>query len=498
MKNQHMHLLALWRRGCRCVAALLLSASFVTARADVKLPAVISDGMVIQRGLPVALWGWADPGEKVTLELVVTAPRADGSSSGFGEATTVTADADGKWSVTMGKFDSAGKPAKLTVKGKNTIVVNNILIGEVWLCSGQSNMEWRMTQINDSAAEIAAAEYEHIRLFNIPRVRAAKPQNDVNASWKPTTPQSVKDFSAVAYFFGRHLHKELDGVPIGLIKSAWGGTLIQPWTPPVGFESVDALKGERDKYQNLEQVEKLSHQAHTVLYNGMIHGVVPYTIRGAIWYQGESNRGNGLYYRDLMEGLITGWRKTWSIKGNEQFPFYFVQLAPYRYGGDRPDLLPLIWQAQTQAMQTIPNTGMAAIVDIGNTRDIHPTNKQDVGKRLALWALAKDYGKKTIVYSGPIYKSMKVDGDKARISFDHTGGGLVSRNDKPLTHFTIAGEDKKFVPARATIDGDTVVVESDGVKNPAAVRFGWHQEAEPNLSNKEGLPASPFRTDDWE
>jgi len=263
----------------------------------------------------------------------------------------------------------------------------------------------------------------------------------------------------------------------------------------VGFKQVPALA---DIANNLDQYPakgnngKINHQSPLALYNGMIAPLVPYAIRGAIWYQGESNNGEGMLYHEKMKALIAGWRSIWD---SPDLPFYFVQLAPFRYGGD-PARLPGIWEAQLATL-CVPNTGMAVTVDIGNVTDIHPRNKQDVGKRLALWALAKNYGKCDLVYSGPLYKSMKVKGDKICISFDQVGSGLVSRDDKPLNQFTIAGEDKAFVEAQAKINGDTVVVCAKSVTKPVAVRFGWHQEAEPNLSNKEGLPASPFRTYDW-
>jgi sialate O-acetylesterase len=303
----------------------------------------------------------------------------------------------------------------------------------------------------------------------------------------------VANFTAVGYFFGRHLKQELD-VPIGLLGSNWGGTRIEPWTPPEGFRQVPALK---DIADNLDKYparngDRIVHQSPLALYNGMICPLVPYAIRGAIWYQGESNNGEGMLYHEKMKALIGGWRTIWD---NEAMPFYFVQLAPYRYGGD-PTRLAGIWEAQTATL-AVPHTGMAVTVDIGNVKDIHPRNKQDVGKRLALWALAKDYGQTDLCYSGPLYQGMSVEGNQVRIRFDHVCGGLVSRDGKPLSWFTIAGEDKQFVEARAEIDGETVVVQADGVARPAAVRFGWHQEAEPNLSNAAGLPASPFRTDDW-
>jgi sialate O-acetylesterase len=311
--------------------------------------------------------------------------------------------------------------------------------------------------------------------------------------WKVCSPETVAGFTGVGYFFGRRLNKELD-VPIGLIGSNWGGTRIEPWTPPAGFKSVPALKKDfADKLDSFPQKRDngtINHQTPLALYNGMIHPLLPYTIRGAIWYQGESNNGEGMLYNEKMKALIAGWRSVWK---NDELPFLFVQLAPFKYGRRNPEDLAGIWEAQTATL-AVPNTGMAVTTDIGNVRDIHPRNKQDVGARLALWALAKTYGKQDVVYSGPLYRGMKVEGDSIRLSFDHVGGGLVSRDGEDLTWFTIAGKDLEFVKAKAVIDGDTVVVSADGVKNPVAVRFGFDQVAEPNLSNKAGLPASPFRT----
>ena len=292
------------------------------------------------------------------------------------------------------------------------------------------------------------------------------------------------------------MNKELN-VPIGLINTSWGGTRIEPWTPIAGFESVESLKAIADQAKaQLAKPEGVpaNHGAPTHLYNGMVHAIVPFGIRGAIWYQGESNRGEGVAYEQKMHALINGWRSVW---GQGDFPFLYVQLAPYKYVKppmvDPQNLLPQIWEAQTKVLG-MKNTGMAVTTDITNLDDIHPKNKQDVGKRLALWALAKNYGKEGLVYSGPIYKSMKVDGNKIRLDFDHVGGGLKSRDGKPLSWFTIAGKEGDFVEAKADIDGNSIVVSSDKVAEPGAVRFGWDQLAEPNLMNAESLPASPFRT----
>ncbi len=460
----------------------LAALAFLTtlpAMAEVKLPSIIGDNMVLQRDEELPIWGWDDAGADVSVTI--------------GDAkATAKAGSDGKWMVKLPAMP-AGGPHTVTVAGSNTVTLKNVLVGEVWLCSGQSNMEWTVSRSNNAKEEIAAAKFPNIRHIKIPHVPSDKPQSDVKSGgWQATTPQTAGNFTAVGYFFARNLHKELD-VPIGLIGSNWGGTRIEPWTPPAGFKQVPALKDIADNLDTFPKKNKdgrVQHQTALALYNGMIHPLVPYAIRGAIWYQGESNNGEGMLYHEKMKALIAGWRSVWNKK---DLPFYFVQLAPYSYGGD-PTRLAGIWEAQTATL-AIPHTGMAVTTDIGNIKDIHPRNKQDVGKRLALWALAKNYGQDDLVYSGPLYKSMKVEDNKIRIQFDHVAGGLAARDSKALSHFTIAGEDKKFVEAKAEIDGDCVVVSAESVKNPVAVRFGWHQNAEPNLMNKEGLPASPFRTD---
>jgi len=487
----------------------------VPAAAAVRLPSVIGNNMVLQQGIELPIWGWADPGEEVTVTLGLAEKRA-------------TADAKGRWQVKLPAME-AGGPHAMTVSGKNKIQLKDILVGEVWVCSGQSNMEWPLRAATNGAKEVAAANYPKIRLFHVPKRPSGSPEDDVSASWRPCQPDSAPHFSAVGYFLGRMLHKELK-VPVGLINTSWGGTRIEPWTPPEGFAAVPKLAGIHKQVAgadaayrkalgaSLDRLEAWLPKARkaiadgtrvpsmpgvaqhplnssgrpTGLYNGMVHPLVPFAIGGAIWYQGESNRGEAMLYFEKMKALITGWRTVW---GQGDFPFLFVQLAPYRYRGD-PLALPAIWEAQTASL-AIPNTGMAVTTDIATVGNIHPQNKQDVGKRLALWALATTYGKKDLVYSGPLYKAMKAEGGKVRVSFDHVGGGLASRDGKPLSHFQVAGADKKFVDAQAAIEGDAVVVSSDAVKQPVAVRYGWHQEAEPNLMNKEGLPASPFRTDKW-
>jgi len=462
------------------LALLIVAPSIVLA--EVKLPAVIASNMVLQRNMPVPIWGTAAAGEKVTVTFA-------------GQTKAAAAGEDGKWRVTLDKLTTNATGAAMVVKGTNVITLSDVLVGEVWVGSGQSNMQWAVRQALNPKEEIAAAKWPKIRLFYVPRKQAITPQ-PITASWTECSPETAGGFSAVLYYFGRHLHKELN-VPMGLIATAWGGTRVEPWIPQVGLDSDPELKPIADAARNL--TAKGNQQRPTVLYNGMVHALVPFAIRGAIWYQGESNMGEGMKYFTKKKALIGGWRTVWgqatgAPDGSGNFSFYLVQLAPFsRYPDGR---LPYIWEAQTACL-TLPNVGMSVTTDItGNLGNIHPADKQNVGKRLALWALAKDYGKK-VVYSGPLYKSMTVEGKTIRLTFDNVGSGLVSSDGKELTFFTIAGADKQFVEATAKIDGKTVVVSADGVAKPAAVRFGWKKTAVPNLGNKEGLPASPFRTDKW-
>ncbi len=504
---------------------LLVAVLAVPAVSLASMPRVFGDDMVLQQGKPIPVWGQGQAGEQITVSMA-------------GKSATGKADAAGKWMVRLPAM-TAGGPFMLTVKGnKSTVRFKNVLVGEVWVCSGQSNMGFAVKSAINAEQEIAAANYPKIRLITVNRKVSPSPLEDVETDgWKVCTPETVPGFSAVAYFFGRDLHRELN-VPVGLINTSWGGTAIEPWTPPVGFVLTpevsryfdEELQADREYAKRIEDyVAKRQDWAKavkeaagrndaelpslplppvhpfvngntypSVIYNAMVHGIVPFGMAGAIWYQGENNcvRGDGLTYLDKMKALVGGWRAIW---GEGDFPFYYVQIAPWQYHKKYPgalDRLPLIWEAQRKSL-VIPNTGMAVTADIGNTTNIHPKNKQEVGRRLALWALAKTYGHKGLVYSGPLYKSMQVDGDKILISFDYTGSGLASRDGKPLSWFAVAGADKKFAAATATIEGDTIVVSSPEVGKPVAVRFGWDELAEPNLMNKEVLPASPFRTDDW-
>lgn len=500
-----------------CLAMLAWLTGMPVAEANVRLPAVISNNMVLQKDIPLPIWGWADAGEDVSVT--------------FGGSTVAAkADGAGKWKVTLPAVATAGGPHEMTIKGKNEIKISNILIGEVWAGSGQSNMQWSVNSSQNAQQEIASANFPKIRLFMIPLVPSGTPAENVQAQWVECSPQTVGGSSAVLYFFGRDIHQKLD-VPVGLITTAWGGTRIEPWIPPQGYTAIAELANEKAQMlatltgygDSLVQTAAAlktyaaavnaakpgddlpappvapghplnSNYLWTGLYNGMIHPIVPFGIRGFLWYQGESNNGIGMHYYDLKRGLIEGWREVWNQEGNRDFPFLFAQLAPFDYGGD-PTRLAGIWEAQTATLQ-VKNTGMAVLTDITTLKDIHPPNKQDVGRRLALWALAKTYGKTDLVYSGPLYKSLNVTGDKAVVTFDHSAG-LKSANGQVLSWWSIAGADKKFVKATAKVEGNTVVVSAPGVSQPVAVRFGWHQLAEPNFVNGAGLPASPFRTDTW-
>jgi sialate O-acetylesterase len=482
------------------------------ALAEVKLPKLISDNMVLQQGRKVRIWGTAAPGEKVTVA--------------FRDQKLSAAAADGQWETYLEPL-KAGGPDELTVSGSNTIVLKNVLVGEVWVCSGQSNMWWPVGNSLNARQEIAAAQYPMIRLFTVPMVVAGRPQRDVDGQWAPVSPQSVEKFSAVGYFFGRDLYKAL-GVPVGLIHSSWGGSPAETWMARPTLDSLPEAKSFlHDQEQALakypQQVEEFKRQyddwiravakaeaegklipsAPRVpddprtgfwpagLYNAMIAPLVPYAIRGAIWYQGESNSPRAREYRKVFPAMIQDWRQAW---GEGDFPFLFVQLANWIVPDPKPNW-PELREAQLMTL-SLPKTGMAVAVDIGDPADIHPKNKQEVGRRLALAAEAIAYGR-NVVYSGPIYESMVVEGGKVRLRFKHTDGGLLAKGAASLKGFELAGEDRKFVPAEAAIDGKTIVVRSGQVASPVAVRYAWADNPTCNLYNKAGMPASPFRTDDW-
>ena len=496
---------------------LLLIGLTAEVQAELRTAGVFTDHMVLQREMPVAVWGWAEPGEAITVSLA-------------GQSCKTTADSDGKWSCTLPKMD-AGGPFELTIKGEDdTISKKDVFVGEVWLCSGQSNMVWPVSRSNDFEKEKAAADLPRIRMFTVQRRPSSKPEADCAGEWVVCSPETVGGFSAAGYFFGRTLYETLD-VPIGLINSSWGGTPVQAWTSMKSQKSVSeidpVLQQWKEQGKKWPQAKKAydtriakwktaakkakeagkkvpkkprppqnpltSPKRPACLFNGMIAPLVPYTIRGAIWYQGEANsRGPSHLYGLQLQTMIDNWRTLWK---QGDFAFIYVQLANYRAPQTKPveeNGWVIVQEEQFKTLKH-PNTGMAVIVDIGEANNIHPKNKQDVGKRLALWALGTTYGK-DLTYSGPLYTSMEKKSNRIVLKFDHVDGGLVAKGGE-LQGFAIAGAEKEFVWAKAKIEGNTVVVSADEVKDPVAVRYGWSANPKCNLYNKAGLPASPFRTD---
>ena len=502
-------------------AVLTLTGTAPLAQAEVKLPALISNNMVLQQGKEEAVWGMADPGEQVSVAL-------------GDQKVTAAADSDGRWKVQFGPLKPGG-PYEMIVNGKNKVTLHNVVVGEVWICSGQSNMEMAVGNsprawggVMNSEAEIAAGNYPMLRHFTVKKAVAGQPQKDAEGQWVVASPQSVGEFSAVAYFFGRALHKVL-GVPVGLIDSSWGGTPAEAWTSapalaaepglqPILTDWQQKLAGYRQRLEqfrkDLDLWEQSAQKAEAEgkpaspppplpddprssswraagLYNGMIAPLIPYALAGAIWYQGESNADRAYQYRKLFPAMIRDWRRGW---GEGDFPFLFVQLANYQQEYSPKTAWAELREAQTMTL-ALAKTGMAVTIDIGDPYDIHPKNKQEVGRRLALAAEAIAYGRK-VVYSGPIYESLSVEGNSVRLRFQQVDGGLVAKGGA-LKGFEIAGEDRKFAEATARIRGAWVVVHSAKVSHPVAVRYAWADNPEGNLYNTSGLPASPFRTDDW-
>ncbi len=482
----------------KAIIIYLLFLAGITGRpilAAVRLPAILSDNMVIQQGRPVTIWGWSDPGEHISIEL-------------NGQSASATGGTDMTWSVRLGPFN-AGGPYVMKVSGNNSIVVNNILVGEVWLGSGQSNMEqpmagWdfkgdgvRASPIINSALEIAAANYPLIRIFTVIKKEAGQPQDDCEGKWLVCTPENAPGFSATGYFFSRYLFSNL-GVPVGFIHSSWGGSAIEPWIPAPAFDKDGALNQGYDYLLRTTDIEHWhkSQQPHGTFYNGMIAPILHYAIRGILWYQGEANTVAAHAYGHAFITLISEWRKAWQ----SELPFCFVQLAPYDYtrhvGHGWPIVdSPQLRQAQLSAL-ALPGTGMVVTTDIGDSVDIHPGNKEEIGRRLGLLALGISYHKE-IDFNGPVFRSFSIEDNHIRIKFDYAKSGLKSSNGKSLDWFTLAGEDRVFFKANAVIEGDCIVVSSPAVAKPVAVRFAWADVANHNLVNLAGLPASPFRTDAW-
>lgn len=511
-------------------AALLVFLSPALA-APLSLPHFFSDHMVLQRDTSAAIWGTADP----DTEVIVTFK---------GNTAKATADENGQWhaSIETGPADATGADLVIS-SGSESTAIKDVLVGEVWLASGQSNMVWTMDRVEDYAEEISKADYPGIRFFLAPMVTAVEPQDDIEGEWSLCNSETLGGYSAVAYFFAKTLHQEL-GIPVGVIKTAWGGKPVETFTSrealntlPGTKKLVDELLASDAQYDE-EQAQRgyearledwetaiaawkakpaeergrpprrpavpkrplLTEGRPGVLYNAMIHPFVGYTIQGAIWYQGEGNAKPGAVpYDQTLPLLINDWRTRW----DDDFSFYFVQLANFRQPTTEPgdnDPWPLLQDRMRLVLDTTPGTGMAIINDVGEADDIHPKNKHDVGKRLALWALAKDYGKKLVAWSGPLYRDAEFGESSVTVSFDQVGKGLEVRDGGELKRFEIAGKDKVWHWAKARIEGeDTVVVSSPEVEAPAAVRYAWAANPEgANLVNSEGLPASVFRTDDWD
>ena len=502
------------------VSAFLLLASASAARANVTLPDVLSDSMVLQRGVRVPVWGRAEPGEAVSVQFA-------------GQTKKTVAGADGRWRVQLDSLKASATPAVMTITGRNTIELKDILVGEVWLVSGQSNMQWRLFESTGGEEAVKNANHPLIRLFNVSREVGFKRKPPPLAVWQPCTPQTVREFSAAGYHFGVELQKEL-GVPVGLINSSYGGSQAEAWTPVEYLNASDDLRVtvERTKIWQEERprvraeydeqikqwratAEKAKaegarpspsppvpdalrdYRVASSIYSGMIEPLIPFPIRGAIWYQGESNEARAQQYGILLPTMIRAWRERW---GQGDFPFGIIQLPNFRAAKAEPadEAWSHLREAQRRTALTVPNAGLIVTIDIGEANDIHPKNKLDVGKRMARWALADVYGRK-LTRSGPMFRRAKVEGSKMVLTFDDVGTGLRIRDGDKLEEFAIAGPDRKWHWAEARIVGkDKVEVWSSAVPQPVAVRYAFNNNPRrPNLTNETNIPAAPFRTDDW-
>ena len=472
--------------------ACLLTAIAAPARADVSLNNMFGDHMVLQQGIKNKVWGKADPGEVVTVSLGA-------------QSHSTTAAGDGTWHVFLDPVKEYGGPHTLTVKGKNTITFNDVLIGEVWVCAGQSNMKWSVNQSNDPDIEKAAARFPNIRLISVPHVGTQEPQWNFNGKWQQCSPETVGSFSAVGYCFGRQLHQTL-GVPVGLINNAWGGSAAEAWVKREKLAAHPTLKVIHKRWVRMESAEKpdenqLKGNARPGnIHSGVLTPSIGYGLRGAVWYQGEANDDRAYQYRELFPFMIKSWREEWGLS---DFPFYWVQLADFM--AEKAEPAESAWaelrEAQTMTMKALPNTGEAVIIDIGEGKDIHPKNKQDVAKRLARWALAETYKVPGIACRSPLYKGMEKQGSKIVLAFDHVGAKAAGWRPFDVPEpigFAIAGADRKFVPAKAAILPDgRIEVSSAAVADPVAVRYAWADNPVCNMYSAAGLPLTPFRTDDF-
>lgn len=494
------------------ISILAVLGMALTASAELKLPSIIGNHMVLQRDMDLPVWGWSDPGSTVTVSIA-------------GQTQTAKAGEDGRWEATLTPLQVTPHALRMVIKsGTEEIVLSNIVIGEVWVCSGQSNMQWSVSQSNDPDLEIATANYPNIRLISVPQVGTQELQDDFKGNWEICTPATVGEFSGVGFFFGRQLHQTL-GVPIGLIDNAWGGSAAEAWVPREVLEKDGRFGEYLKQWEEIEatfdfeaEMAKWKEAAAKAkeagknaprpprdqlrgqhrpgnLWAGVLNPIIGFGIRGTIWYQGESNAGRASLYDDLFALMITQWREAW---GQGDFPFYWVQLADYRDEVSEPAESDWAELRESQSKTlSLPNTGQAVIYDLGEGRDIHPRDKQNVAKRLARIALARDYGM-GIHYLNPSFESMEIKENKAILTFKDVGSTLYSFDTRDVIGFTIAGEDRVWHPATATISGNNKVeVSSPDVPNPVAVRYAWATNPIANLQSREGLPVDPFRTDDW-
>ncbi|MDB9741729.1 sialate O-acetylesterase [Akkermansiaceae bacterium] len=474
-------------------AATLATYSMLSMNAaELEFASVFGDHMVIQQETEAALWGKAKPNEKLSVKV--------GWSN---ETFQLKSNAEGNWKILIPTPKTKSKSHTITLQsGLQKKTLKDVLLGEVWICGGQSNMQWKMRGfgVNHFAEELKKAHLPHIRLAQVERQLALDEQERVPCSWRPCTKNSALSFSVVGYFFGKELHEELN-VPIGLVSANWGGSSAESWIsekalePFPHYNKVLLTHAEVERSTGISTSDKkignLNQKSSSLLYNGMLKPIIPMAFKGVIWYQGESNVEEPIHYRTLFPALIEDWRTQW---GRGDFPFYYVQIAPFKY--KQSTHAALLREAQLTALRE-PNTGIAITMDIGDASNIHPKEKKPVASRLARLALSRTYGKDYIDDASPLFSRFEKKAHTMVIHFDHAKSGLQSRNGEELSCFIIAGVDQRFVEAKATIVGDTVVVHSSEVSNPIAVRFGWGNADKPNLENKEGLPASSFRTDSW-
>jgi len=443
-----------------------------TMMANVTLPNIFGDNMVLQRNAEVKIWGWASPKEEIKL-----------TASWNNQEYKVVANNQAQWELKI-KTPEAGGPFTISIKGYNEVVLKNILIGEVWVCAGQSNMEMSASWgIENGEEEMKNATNPNIRFFTVPKLTATTPQNNLLGNWVESTPETMKNFSAIGYFFAKRLREDLKNVPIGLISSNWGGTPAEIWMPEEVVQNDPVL---------LENAKKLNEQEYGPrqpgrAYNAMIYPITGFKIAGTLWYQGESNVGS-LVYDKTLSALISSWRKVWQ----DEFPFYFVQIAPYKTGSNN-FLNVTVRNSQRKILNEVPKTGMVLTSDISDTIDIHPKNKKDVGIRLANLALAETYKVNSNLVNGPLFKNIQIEKNKAIVSFDFADG--LHFKNKTSNQFELAGADEIYYPAEASIKNNQVILSSRKVTNPTKVRFAWGNTIQPDLFNKANLPASCFVTE---